>query len=304
MIPSRPSRTAEAVCFMRATDQARPPEERILDDVYASWFLGGFSRTRLGTGRLAGAILPNLTTFVLTRHRYMDERLLAALGAPRKSGAVGVVGTADVRPPPVVAEQVLILGAGYDMRAHRFADAIGGRPVFEVDYPSTADRKARLLAGKPLPPVDKRAVAIDFQKDALADVLVAAGLRPGAPTFVVWEGVSMYLTRAAVKATLTTLRGLLGPGSRLTADFWQYLDAPDLAATAHRVSAGLLHILGEPVTFALHPEEAPGFFARLGWSTVDVADAAELERRYVPDGRRVYAANYVVTVELPLEGTA
>ena len=53
-----------------------------------------------------------------------------------------------------------------------------------------------------------RRVEIDFETDSLADRLRAAGFRKGARTFVVWEGVSMYLTRAAVKATLTTIRAI------------------------------------------------------------------------------------------------
>lgn len=265
---------------MRATDQARPPADRIVDDPYAARFLGALTRAQLGGGPLAGVLVPTLATYVLCRHRYMDDRLLEALaGGPDRAPA----------------EQVVVLGAGYDMRAYRFTTQLAGRPVFEVDYPSTAARKLRLLRGQTLPEVDVRRVAIDFQTQTLDEVLGLAGFRAGAPTFFTWEGVSMYLTRAAVKNTLTTLLRIAGPGSALTMDFWQYLDAPDLAGTAHRVSAGLLHVLGEPVTFALHPEDAPDFLRRLGWTPVDVATADELGRRYVKDGRGVYAANYVVT---------
>ena len=43
---------------------------------------------------------------------------------------------------------------------------------------------------------------MDFEQQSLGDVLVDAGLDAGALTYVTWEGVPMYLTRAAVKATL------------------------------------------------------------------------------------------------------
>lgn len=269
---------------MRAVEQARPPAERIVDDPYAPWFLSPLSRGHLATVMATDAaagirpmLLPSLTTYVQARHRYMDDRFVEALAG----GGV---------------EQVVVLGAGYDMRAYRFAAAIGRRPVFEVDYPSTAARKARMLgprAGE-LPAVDVRRVTIDFQTERLGDKLGAAGFAAGRPTFFFWEGVSMYLSRDAVKSTLHTLRTLGGPGAHLTMDFWHLLDAPDLAATAHRVSAGLLHLLSEPVTFAMHPEDGPDFLRRQGWTARDVADDRELARRYVRDRRTVYPAMWCV----------
>lgn len=272
MVPSRPSRTAEAVAFMRALDHLRPAADRVVDDPFAAWFLGKLGRAHLASP-VRAVFLPALVTYVQARHRYMDDTLRVAL-------------------PGV--EQVVILGAGYDMRAWRFASAVGSRPVFEVDYPSTQRRKERILGDRPSP-VDLRRVSIDFETQTLPEVLGAAGFRPGAPTFFVWEGVSMYLTRAAVKSTLLSLAALGGPGSGLTMDFWQLLDSPDLVATARRVSAGLLSLLGEPLTFALHPEEVGDFLRRLGWRVSDTADAQVLRQRYLRDGRGIYPACFVVT---------
>ncbi|MDP2313994.1 MAG: SAM-dependent methyltransferase [Pseudomonadota bacterium] len=282
MVPSRPSQTAEAVCFMRATEQARPQAARILDDPYAAAFLGPLSRAALGLGRrsplaVGAGVVPQLTTYILCRHRLIDDALVAALAR------------AEDR-----VEQVVVLGAGYDARAWRFADALAGRPVFEVDFPATQARKERILRGLDLPEVDVRRVPIDFQVDALGAVLAKAGFVPGRPTFFVWEGVSMYLRREAVVGTLETLHALGGPGSTLAMDFWFVLDDPGMTATFHRATASLLSLLGEPITFALHPEEAPHFCARHGWQVRDLADAAELARRYVRDGRRVYPANAVL----------
>jgi methyltransferase (TIGR00027 family) len=186
----------------------------------------------------------------------------------------------------------VVLGAGYDMRAFRFAAAIGRRPVFEVDYPSTASRKARVLSARAadLSPVDVRRVSIDFQTQTLDAVLRGAGFVPGRPTFFLWEGVSMYLRRAAVQDTLRSLAALGGPGSELVMDYWSLLDTPDLRATAHRMSAGLLHFISEPVTFALHPEDGPDFVRRLGWEAVEILDSAALKAAYVQDDRGMYPA--------------
>ena len=77
-------------------------------------------------------------------------------------------------------------------------------------------------------------------------------------------------------------------------DFWYLLDAPDLVSAAYRMSANLLSLLGEPVTFGIHPEDVEPFLARLGYRVLDVADTPALEQRYVRDGRRVLPGSYLV----------
>src|SRR5262249_55238339 len=127
MVPNAPSQTAEAVCLMRAIEQRRPPAQRIVDDPYAKLFLGRLARAALASweasgtlGTPAGGLSPGLAAYVLTRHRFIDDCLQHALAG-------------DV-------QQLVLLGAGYDSRAYRFAAALHGRPVFEVDFPATSRR--------------------------------------------------------------------------------------------------------------------------------------------------------------------
>ncbi len=283
---TRPSLTAEAVCFMRAVDQLKPPSDRVIDDPYARHFLSPPWRALLTVPAVAWRVLPELTTYIRARHRYMDDQLRAALSDRNP-------GHPDGRP----VEQLVILGAGYDTRGHRLAPVLGGRRVFEVDYPTTAARKQKILKTFSDPPLNPAVtyVTIDFQTQSIHDVLTAAGFDPTRPTFFTWEGVSMYLSRAAVRGTLGALRALAAPGSSLTMDYFRYLDAHTLGASARRLSAGLLAFISEPVTFPMDPEDVSDFMGRDGWRVTDVADAAELERRYIRDGRTVYPANFVVT---------
>lgn len=275
-----PSRTAEAVCLCRALDLRRAPDDRIVDDPLAPLFLGPASTAALAAvrasgpaGRVAERLSPGTVAFVLTRHRFIDDALIGAVER-------GI-------------EQVLILGAGYDTRAWRFADLLGHRPVFEVDHPSTSARKAQCVARHRLEPRCVQ-VEVDFQRDRLESRLAAAGFEAGRRTFVVWEGVSMYLRRDAVKATLDALHALCGPGSELAMDAWFFHDAPDARSTLLRAAPNLLHLVGEPITFGIHPEDVGDFLARHGWSVADLATASELERRYVRDGRRVLPSIYVL----------
>lgn len=281
MQDSAPSKTAEVVCFFRALERRR--QERIVDDPYAHLFLGRSLTAALRAAEAAGSLgevparfLPGLAAFVIARHRYIDDTLELAL-------AVG--GRAR-------CEQVVVLGAGYDTRAYRFAKQLAGRPVFEIDFPSTSRRKDDLVRkhARDLPGTVVRRVEVDFLNETFDGPLLRAGFQKGARTFFIWEGVSMYLTRASVKQTFALVRAL--GGSELCADFWFLLDSPDLRAAAHRLSANFLQLLGEPVLFGIHPEDLPPFLQTLGFDVADVATAADLRARYVRDGRDVYAAMF------------
>jgi len=278
-----PSRTAEAVCLFRATDQRRPRDARIVDDPYARLFLGPMSRAVLATieatgrlGELAEEHTPGLLAYVLCRHRFIDDALARALDGP--------------------IEQIVILGAGYDTRAYRFTRSLGGRHVYELDFPSTSRRKRRILEEHrtelPSQPVVR--IEIDFEHEHIDEVLLAAGFSAERATFFVWEGVAMYLTREAVKATLGELREIAALGSEIALDLWRMPEGADLVAATHRLSASALHLIGEPVTFAIHPEDAGPLLERLGYRVLEIAETESLRLRYVHDGRRVHDTAYLV----------
>ena len=282
MFQNLPSTTAEAVCLIRAYEHAKRAGARVIDDPYAHWFLGPVLRTALSYE----GVLPNLgpypdwatdgiVGFVAARHRYIDDALR------RASRRIG---------------QVVLLGAGYDMRAYRFARELRRCTVFEVDHPATGGRKARILARrqKELPDVSVVRVLVDFERQSFRRELQKAGFEPGQRTFFVWEGVAMYLSRAGVKATLQAIRAMSEPGSELMMDLWYLPDEPNLVSSARRWSSNLLSLLGEPLTFSLHPDDAGPFLARLGFRLRELADAEMLRRRYFNARTHLYPTNYLV----------
>ena len=283
-----PSRTAELVCICRAVARRDPPQVRLLDDPYAERFLGplhkaagrAYAATRRFGPRLVSALGPSIVTYIQVRHRFIDDALRDALGR-------GV-------------QQVVIAGAGYDCRAYRFADALRGRPVFELDFPSTARRKAKKLREMQglLPEVNVHRGEVDFRTERASHALGRTGFDPARSTFFVWEGVSMYLTRAAVKETLEDFRGIAAPGSELALDFWYLVDSSDLASTAHRISPNLLHFLGEPIVFGMHPEDVPDFLARQGLVAIEVMEGPALSARYGLEARAIMPGVYVARATL------
>ena len=75
--------------------------------------------------------------------------------------------------------------------------------VFEVDHPATQAWKRQLLAAAAIPiPSAVTYAPIDFERDTLADGLAQGQFDPRIPTFFSSLGVTMYLTREAVDATL------------------------------------------------------------------------------------------------------
>ncbi len=114
--------------------------------------------------------------------------------------------------------QVVILGAGYDTRAARLPRA--GVQFFEVDHPATQAAKREVVSALPGYPVDAaRYVACDFEREDPIERLVANGLSPRDPALVIWEGVVMYLTDPAIRATATRLATGLDPRSLVAFDF-------------------------------------------------------------------------------------
>ena len=130
--------------------------------------------------------------------------------------------------------QVLLLGAGLDARPWRLRDELQ-RDVrwFSVDHPATmaAARKAlsKALAATPAPLAkagdtsspDVRWVAHDFEQPmpALHAALLQAGLDPTVRLLVIWEGVVMYLTEAALEASIGLIRAISCPGSVLAFNY-------------------------------------------------------------------------------------
>jgi methyltransferase (TIGR00027 family) len=283
-MPRGASITAEAVCLHRAIETRRPDGLRLMSDPFAEAFLSRASRAWLDTP-LATLLPPRwwplrqagfsaLQTFIAARHRYIDDALLDFLG---RGG-----------------EQVVILGAGYDARALRFADALSGRTLIEVDFPAT-QREKRLRLDK-LGGAPATYVPIDFETQTLAEVLgphVA-----DRQTFFIWEGVAMYLHAETVDRTLATLAALAAPRSEVVCDLWGAARGRGLSAAVRRASASFLGLIGEPLRFTIHFEETAAFFGRHGYELSDGLDSDGLVARYGLGERAIFPDNSVIRAVL------
>jgi len=271
MEPGKPSRTAQHNALFRALERRLP--RPLVDDPWAGRFLRG--RYRLASLLPAGAVAraidrrwPGPRAAVVVRTRYIDDAMNAALAAG--------------------LDQVVILGAGLDSRAHRLS-GIERAAVFEVDHPSTQAMKRAVVGRQPR---HLRYVPLDFACGRLDDVLPAAGFQAGVRTMFVWEGVTNYLDDASVDATL---RFIARSG---TAALLTYVDRAILDGSGGfegaAESSAYVRRLGEPFTFGLDPHEVPAYLRDRGLDLVEDLPLSEAAARYYPSGRPPVSAYYHV----------
>jgi methyltransferase (TIGR00027 family) len=179
--------------------------------------------------------------------------------------------------------QILVLGAGLDTFAYRLQPS-EGLSIFELDHPATQREKRRRLAEAQIhEPGHVAYVAHDFEHGSMTAALKAAGLDPDDRTFVLWLGVTPYLTEEAVCATLGELARFPG-GMEVVFD---YVNPPHMfeegaARDFHRAMAERATASGEPFRGYFHSDELHARARSLGFSRIEDLDRAALVERYLP----------------------
>jgi methyltransferase (TIGR00027 family) len=245
------SRTAFTAAAARAAHllvDAAPP---IFSDPLAAPLLGARAEELLAYHRLHGThpVLAGARAEAVCRSRFTEERLLRV-----NSGI----------------DQYLILGAGLDSFAYRTPP--GRFRVFEVDRPATQAAKRELLEAAGIAvPGSVIFVAVDFETGRLREPLVQSGLDPFRPVFVSWLGVTMYLTREAILATLTDLGGF-APGSEIVADHLLPAELRDAAGNGYAEAvAPMAAEEGEPWRTFLSPAAMAALLRDAGFEVVEQA---------------------------------
>jgi methyltransferase (TIGR00027 family) len=262
MEPDRPSRTAFRVAMRRAAHQVLD-QPLVLEDKIALRIIGprraesiqaDAKRYDTGFGRA-------LRLFLVARSRCAEDALARAVAA-------GV-------------RQYVVLGAGLDTFAYRNPFPPEQLRVFEVDMPATQAFKRDLLSRTRIDvPASVTFVPVDFERQGLAEQLRAAGLREDQPVFFSWLGVSMYLTRDAIMATLGYV-GRFPPGSGITFD---YMLPPHRLPWFRRIGFWLVARrvakLGEPWKTWFEPAELASALHALGLDALEELDGPGLNQRY------------------------
>jgi len=178
--------------------------------------------------------------------------------------------------------QYVILGAGLDTFAQRRPELASRLLVFEIDKPGPQEWKRRRLVALGLGvPSFLRLVPVDFETgDTWWERLTSAGFDAGRPAVVASTGVSMYLTRDAVMATLRRVAALAS-GSTLVVSFMLPIELLDTEVRpgVERAAEGA-RASGTPFISFFTPQEMLALARDVGFKEVQHVSAASLAQRY------------------------
>lgn len=205
------------------------------------------------------------------------------------------------------ALQVVILGAGYDSRAYRFAGRYPKLRFFEVDLPATISAKQqvveRVLGSLP---AGVHYVPTDFDTQSLAAALTPAGYRASEKTLFILEGVTMYISAAANGATLDFIVRHAASGSSVVFDYVHRRVIEGNTAGLYAVGAEAkgVALVGEPFVTGWSPLEAAAFTLRHGLIVVNNLSPSDLIDRYLigSDGKvdgRPPDAHGIIDAQVP-----
>jgi methyltransferase (TIGR00027 family) len=179
--------------------------------------------------------------------------------------------------------QLVFLGAGYDTRPYRFKDLIKDTEVFELDIHTTQQRKIELLQQNNIStPRQLSYVPINFNTETLDDVLFNAGYKKDKKNIFIWEGVTYYLSPAAVDDTLNFIKSTSSVGSTVCFDYsalWpEMLEAYGVKKLMETMRN---EYSGENTRFGIERGKIKSFFIKRGYKIIDHLTAGEMERRYL-----------------------
>ena len=168
--------TAFVIASIRALENENP--EPLFSDPYAAWFSNERAR---GAARQLDVAFPPSTTMVRFRTRYFNRFV-----------EYGIAGG---------ARQVVLLGGGFDMRAHRYGGSDAA--FFEVDQKTVLEFKRVVLerGGLAQPP----SLLTNYLEADVPGGLAEFCFDPHAPTLIMWEGNTMYLPPESIMPFLNRL---------------------------------------------------------------------------------------------------
>jgi methyltransferase (TIGR00027 family) len=234
------SNTAFYCCGIRMRDaeSAHP----ICNDRFAKLFMNEHGMEIFN--RFDGERGPNVSN--VARARYIDDLLRTRLAANPNL-------------------QVALIGCGFDSRAFRLTGGVW----LELDEPPLINYKEKCLPAAQAPNRLRR-IAIDFEHESLQEKLQS--LEGAAPTVFVIEGVTMYVTADALRATLEVLRSAFS-SHEVIADLMTRRFINTYGATIKRIIAQL--------GAEMIPGDAPALpFEQTGYRLLSSREIASLAFHY------------------------
>lgn len=279
-VEQKPSETAMFAALRRTIANKEFANEKFGPDYLAEYFLPAhfrfflkFEKIRANTRDKLDGFLPGLTEYMVARTAHFDKLFVDALENE--------------------IPQIVLLGAGYDTRAYRFAELNRCTKIFELDIAPTQNRKKNCLKKARVKiPSQVNFVPIDFNKESLADVLERAGYDHRDKTLFIWEGVSYYLEAESVEGTLEFVRQSSHAENRIAFDCTVFVSDENL--DDYYGVREFLHTMkeehaNEALLFSIDAGQIRSFLEHRGLKLIDLMKANEIERAYLmsDDGKLI-----------------
>ena len=283
--------TAQGVAKQRLIESLAKPDKLIVYDPYAANFVLGAGIIKLMGHKfsvwLTKKFTPGFHEHLISRTRFIDD-LIEKCAADK-------------------VEQYVILGAGYDSRAHRLKLPSGVK-IFEVDQPEVQEKKRSKLPDEIPNAENVTYVSIDFNHQSIKEQLLNAGFDQNKSTVFTLEGVSQYITKEALTSTLNELAALT-QNSNATF-FMSYVnrllreDPKSCFGKGYvkaEKKAGLIQNLaaksGEPWISLYSAEEIEDLLSQNGFSLTENKTLADLNSEYFTPIGRTIPENHIFKLE-------
>ena len=283
--------SAQGVAKQRYIETLAKPEHRVINDPYSKSFVVGsgvmkFMGHKLNSW-LTQKIAPGFHEHLISRTRFVDELV-------EKCSKVG-------------KQQYVILGAGYDSRAHRL-DLSPSLKIFEVDQKEVQERKLSKLPTDVPNSENITYVSVDFSNQSLSEQLLDAGFDKSKSTVFTLEGVAQYVSNEALTSIIKEV-GILSKNNE-SIFFLSYVNEllsknPEACfGRGYRnpeKKAALIQSLskkaGEPWISLYSDEEIENLLALNGFSVEENLTFAELNSRFFAPLGRDLSENQIFKLE-------
>lgn len=273
-IDQKPSETALFAALRRTIANKEFKSGKLGPDDLAEYFLPPHFRFFLKFKRIRGKIknklnglLPGLNEYMIARTAFFDRLFLDALKNK--------------------TPQIVLLGAGYDSRAYRFAKLNQGTRIFELDAPPTQDRKKKCIRKAQIDISENVTfVPINFNQESIKNKLEKADYKHDQNTLFIWEGVSYYLELESVETTLEFVRQASHEETFIGFDYTTSISDDNMDnfyGVREFTQAMNHHHANEELMFSIDDSKTASFLEQRGLKIVSHLDNKEIERTFLLD---------------------
>jgi methyltransferase (TIGR00027 family) len=268
-IEQQPSRTAAGMAFLRALANKEFNDDKLGSDYLAEYFISFLFRNLIKIKKIRARMRPKLLIgmyeYSIARTQFFDAIFKDALNKN--------------------IPQIVILGAGYDTRAYRFAKQNKKTNIIELDVPTTQNRKNQCLKKANISiPANVELVPINFNKESLEDVLEKTVYDRNKKTLFLWEGVTYYLEPESVIATLEFIKNNSPKESIVAFDYSifiplemrdKYYGVKELSQLMAKKNPN------ERGKFALEEDKVDFFVKERGFRILEHLNTTEIEKKFL-----------------------